>query len=322
MFQINNCQTSNITFFGKNSRIVAPVDFRARQTNSLEKTQNMDTLTLAEVQHKKKKRIALLCTLALASITGILFAKNYKTHYVKKAQKTFQEVFLRKDISEEETVQMIERYKNIKKMKRKDSRENYTKALFEETKANFGFKDRPLKLTFEEGRGKEYGTMALDNSKLNITPNCPLNRMINTMTHEFRHAKQHELVINYSTESRLEALFLIMKQKNRNTEEFRKLLDIVGDEIIEKYPKENSDTILRKALEDTRITRYLENNFGKLSPDNIPKEYEEYTQKLIEARKKYKLPEEDFDAYWNNFTEQDARNAGQKISRLLWFIPI
>ena len=56
--------------------------------------------------------------------------------FINKTQKIFKKVFIRDDISREETVQILNHYKNIGKIKDK---EKYIKALFNETKTNYGF---------------------------------------------------------------------------------------------------------------------------------------------------------------------------------------
>ena len=60
---------------------------------------------------------------------------------LKQLQKTFQDVFLNPDISIGEAKIMFDRYKEIEKI---EDKTEYTKALFEEAKRNFGFKNSKI----------------------------------------------------------------------------------------------------------------------------------------------------------------------------------
>ena len=209
----------------------------------------------------------------MGAIYGV---KKYQVKNIKNIQKAFQETFMRDDITVEQTKEMLKRYKEIEKIK---DREEYIKALFEEAKKNYGFEKNPIKLIFEDKKGSN-GFCKGDNSAICITPSCSRSRILNTMHHEFRHAKQH-----------------LYSQPERY---FRDKLNNIMDAYIDK----NQSITPEKAIE-------------LLRQEVIPEKYQEWANKCRTARANYAGMEKDFVATWNNFMEVDARQAGRSIDKFV-----
>ena len=80
-----------------------------------------------------------LGTATMTVLSGIIGIRKYKANYIVKAQKLFQEMFFNKDITREQTIEMLKKYKEISKIQDK---EEYIKALFEETRTEIRILER------------------------------------------------------------------------------------------------------------------------------------------------------------------------------------
>ena len=69
---------------------------------------------------------------------------------IPSVQQTFKEVFLREELTEEETVQILNKYKELEKIKVTGSRKEYVNALFEIAKQNYGFSAKSTKLIYDD----------------------------------------------------------------------------------------------------------------------------------------------------------------------------
>lgn len=250
-----------------------PVLSQPLNRDSVQINQNRKT----EPSNNKKRNILLgIGATAVATLGAIYGVKKYQVKNIKNIQKAFQETFMRDDITVEQTKEMLKRYKEIEKIK---DREEYIKALFEEAKKNYGFEKNPIKLIFEDKKGSN-GFCKGDNSAICITPSCSRSRILNTMHHEFRHAKQH-----------------LYSQPERY---FRDKLNNIMDAYIDK----NQSITPEKAIE-------------LLRQEVIPEKYQEWANKCRTARANYAGMEKDFVATWNNFMEVDARQAGRSIDKFV-----
>ena len=103
--------------------------------------------------------------------------------------------------------------------------------MFEEAKKNYGLEKSPIKLSFQD---KEIasGFCQRDNSVISITPKCSRSHILNTMHHEFRHAKQHIYALpEYSVLNKCEEI--IAQGKDKSLEEMEELM--IKEVAPEKY---------------------------------------------------------------------------------------
>ena len=300
-------------------------------TNSLERTPTIDTL-VKPTQNKTKKTLLTLGALALTGVGIFVAIKAGKAHQQKKAiqeiekkfadlqnditkvQKTFKEVFLREDLTEKEALEMLNRYKDVEKLGITGTKEEYIKALFKEVKQNYGYKDTPIELLIKEPSLKKIkGECNRLNHSVMINPNYDNSSIFNTMHHEFRHAKQHQLAHNIDP-TMIDLHFLKAVEKFTPDEYFK-----VQDSLIERgvdIEQEMTEKLKEhfSLLYDKMITRYL----GKSSINNIPKSQQELAQKLAKSLKECTYDEyhKYGEYYKSRFFEEDARFAGESIAKL------
>ena len=261
---------------------------------------------VVEISRDKKKNKALKVFLigwGIKIIVGFAGIKLYKKHYINKAQETFKEVFMRDSISKEETIEMLKRYKNIKKIKDKDE---YIKALFEETKKNYGFQDGNLELKFFDSKERPNtgGFVQKFKNQININKDRKPLEILNTMNHEMKHKQQEYFMMNYCGDAKT-----CVENFTANVHKGK-----LSNSFIKELLAENPNWLKQF-------------NLKKLDKNNVPEKYREYTEHLLKDLKIYeeskiidgKINKE----YYDNFLEVDARNAGDKMRKLLsWFIPV
>ena len=157
-----------------------------------------DTFESSNVKPKKLSKTAKWC-IALGSTAVVIGGAiiGIRANYAKVAQKTFQNIFMRDDITKKEALEIIKRYKEIEKIQDK---EKYVKALFEEVKRNYGLGKTDIKLTMLENnlQGKSVATSDCLNRAINMPLSLERKSMFATMHHEFRHAKQNDLMYSLS----------------------------------------------------------------------------------------------------------------------------
>jgi hypothetical protein len=208
-------------------------------------------------------------------------------------------VFLRSDISEKETIEMLDRYKEVEKIGITGTKEEYIQAVFKEAKRNFGFEDCNFKLKLCAGKtsknGKTIASVTRLSTRVEFDPSTEIARVQNAMHHEMRHMKQHYLAVNYDPQSYINAA------SNHVPKEF-------------KLDKKGFDEVLEDSLNDIKESF----NLRDFSGDNVPVELREYAQKCIEAERNYVDAHENYDKYYNNFLEIDARHAGSEIDKLFY----
>lgn len=274
-----------------------------------------------QVKNKKQK---VLAGLAIVTVVGIVGVKSYRSYYINKAQRTFKEVFMRDNITKDETIKILKRYKEIEKIKDK---EKYAKAVFEEAKKNFGFENKPISFMIKDlPDSKAWGGC----SKFNDFIETDLKKgnregLLEHIHHEFRHAKQHEITFNQFPEY-AEELFM---KKFIFSDEF---IEIGTDEM----HKLSREWVLNGAKPDDGIYSRLKNEYknevqkliknyiGDLSPDNVPQKYKEFAKKCQENQRNYIDIDKDEEKYLKQFVEEDARTAAGKIAKLLkdFIIPV
>ena len=332
-------QVNNLDTVQNNTTPQMNTTFKANPvvtTNTLERTPTTDTL-VKPTKNKTKKTLFILGGLTLATVAGVLGIRAYRNNYVNKAQKTFQEVFMRDNITKEETIAMLKRYKKIQKI---ENKEEYAKAVFEEAKQNFGFKDKPIKLIFKDlSDSKAHGGC----HQLNDLIETDLKKgskktLLGHIHHELRHAKQHEIMFNEFPEyAQNKALGKLIKPKAGYEEKVHEVITgkISFDEVFEhpEIAKYYSDCIGKVSLEEAekktiqkfkgKIDELLKKYFGELSPENVPQKYKEFALKCKENNKNYINIDINEKAYRKQFVEDDAYQIQNKIHKLLSrFIPV
>ncbi len=232
-----------------------------------------------------------------AVLGTVLAVKSYRTHQTTKAlnaieqkflklqdnvpevQKTFKDVFLRNDITEKETLEMLNRYKEIEKLGITGTKEEYPKALFNEANKNYGIK--LVELIIENFEKKTVGGSAnhLDNC-IKINPNTKKETLVDVVHHELRHVKQSTLVYNYSPETYRQhcvsvSIFDFDQNLKRSVDKYvdeligsRLVGPVVQQKVAEKF-KVEIDALLRKKI-------------GIPSVDKVPKVQIPLVEKLVE----------------------------------------
>ena len=275
-----------------------------RGTNKVDKTPNEDTVEIGDKpKMSRTKKILLGIGAALVSALGIVYGvKKAQVKNIKNIQKSFREIFMRDDITVEQTREMMKRYKEIEKI---TDREEYAKALFEEVKKNYGMEKSNIKLVFEDKNGAA-GFCKHDNSAISITPSCSRKRMLNTMHHEFRHAKQNELI------NHLDPAMM-------NREAFKAELSEIADEYIDKHPAVSLEDAMshgEKMIRELR-TKRMNEYFAKLDRSKMSQQEYEYIEKIKNSRLNHVDSNDNLIGYWNNFNEIDARKAGRTAEKYI-----
>lgn len=229
--------------------------------------------------------------------------------YINKAQKIFKKVFMRDDITKEETLQILNRYKNIGKIKNK---EEYIRALFNEAKTNYGFEKGSLDIKFFSQytpniNSNLNGIVNIFTPFVNINKDSDKLKILKTIHHEMRHKKQFFMMLNQceTLENFLKAAIGLHKVKpTKNIEE---TIQNIADEITTKFPN------------------WLK-QFGieKLSKSNIQSKHNDYVEHLLKEVSKYKAYKqfdvENNNKYFKSFCEKDARHSSETIQEILTWV--
>ena len=272
----------------------------------------------AKPKMSKTKKVLIGTGIATAAaLAGIMAIGARRVDYIAKAQKTFQETFIRNDISREETINLLKEYKEIYKINDKD---NFVNAMFENAKKNFGLSHLNFKIEKVDLPKSKIASMAPDGT-FTVNKNLDLDKdkLINIIFHEFRHAKQNELMCSKDTKKYLSGIYSrskdVVKQKDSAyCEKLREMAKIKsGNTLSEQQIEEIVDTalehkwtaILKKQLVDKL-------GLGKLK---VPEELNEYIEKCFEAHRNYNAVNPI--KYYFNFLEKDARKSGEGMQRII-----
>ena len=271
--------------------------FFSKKSKNNSDTYNFYYLRQPKDEAKNTNRNRIICGVASLGIFALSVAYGIKKHQVKdikNIQRTFKDVFMREDITIEETKNILHRYKEIEKIKDK---KEYARALFDEAKKNYGLENTDITLEFTK-KGELFGFCRRDNYSVSISPDRPRSGLFDTIHHELKHAKQHAIVYNEYPE---------IAKKNLINIKLRKVVDNLLNSLFNSSPKTGTSNL---SEED-----YMKHYF----PDFTPKEnidiYKKYANALKEGMENYVQAEKDIIAYWNNYTEKDARKAGRLMSK-------
>ena len=237
-----------------------------------------------------------LGVLALSSLS----AKDNSLSLEQKAKKVFSGAFMRDDLSDEETVEIMNRYREIKKIKDDDE---YAKAMFEEAKKNFGFKDADIKLILSEGKIRgDYQTLGKTNPLcgfIEIAKNQDRYGIADSIHHEMRHMKQSYLAFNANPSLYVNNLLinnLIAHNKDEN--DISRIMTV-------QY--------LRDTIEGIKKYMKVENP----SIENIPENKRNFAMQLLYESRNYVTSDADHEAYMKTLEERDAYKIGRMMGDLI-----
>ena len=283
---------------------------RTTESNTLERVPGKDGIQCSKNKKRSltKKILLAVSGTATAALATVYAIKKHQIKDIKNVQKTFQEVFMRDDITIEETKAMLKRYKEIEKIADK---EEYIKALFEEAKKNYGFENSPIKLVIKKLPGKG-GSCESTNERVVIGINSDIRDYLNYVHHELRHAKQHQYAYNLDPEYARN----VFRKKYITKEEYHK----ISEDILDKLPKGDKRTpaeLFKQVQEiaDNKVTEKIEKTFGRLTPENIPEKYKPFAKEMKDGLQNY--TKEDLIEYYFNPVEQDARKAGEAMKKVI-----
>ncbi len=250
--------------------------------------------------NKKGKLAMALAGLSLLAASSVVSAKQYQEFQIDKAQQTFQETFMRDNISREETIEMLERYKEIKKI---PDKEEYLKAMFKEAKRNFGFENADINLYLNEGKiNGKYQILGNTNSLcgfIEITKTQPRDKAADSIHHEMRHMKQVYLGFNANPEQYVKNILISQLNSKGKDEDFIKRV------MTPDYIKDNING----------IKQYMK--IDNPSVENIPEKDREFALKLLKESGNYISSEADHEGYMSTLEERDAYNIGHKMGKLI-----
>lgn len=217
---------------------------------------------------------------------------NIELQKLRQLQKNFQDVFLNPNISIGEAKIMLDRYKEIEKIQDKSE---YIKAVFEEAKRNFGFKNSKIELAIQP---KEImigyvGSADQAFTRLELREDISKENILETIHHEFRHFKQHYLSYKYAPALYRDAVA-------------KRIESVSGGKV-------------KNAWQDlNKFVEWINQNIGEEAKEGtIPAQYKTFAQKCLKATENYVYPDNSQTGYWDNFLEADARYNSKLIKKLV-----
>lgn len=260
----------------------------------LERSPEQDCIDFIKTQNKRPTLFSLLGKPIIESIDKkVKEAKQRKEieainktcekliDNLTETQKIFQEVFMRKDLSEKETLEMIKRYHDIEIIGIKGDKETYIKELFKEAKSNYGIENLPNEIKIVYGNIRKNPKMLGYTDPfgdVQIRGDLSRKDIFNVVHHELRHVKQNYYAFNF------------------NSEEFVKYSQPKNMEIPEEIFECAYDC--------------------KPDKSNIAPEYIEFAKKSLDAKKTYCSANKNENGYLAQWCEEDAFNTGNKMQKL------
>ena len=213
-------------------------------------------------------------------------------------QSKFQEIFRRKDLTLEQTKEMLAQYKNLERMRidKNVSNQDYIRNVFDVASKNYGLENGNIKLTFSSMKdtGTAGGWRSFGNEVL-VKEKASKEEGFGIIHHELRHAKQTQEVAESLSREEIEQYCkkeCFDTVKNKTMQEFE--TDIwtpdFADEMVENVSRLKRKGVV-KTSEDI--------SFAKKCVNTI----------TISSNK-------DMAGYWNSFKEKDARNAELAMNEL------
>jgi len=276
------------------------------------KSSNVAQSDVVELHKNTTKNVSNEAKLAIGLgiigtiIGGILIHKHFNKNKLKEAfqsveqidkrfaelernlsdvQKKFKEVFLRDDLTEEQTKEILNGYKEVEKLGLKSTKEEYVKAVFEQAKKNYQIYNPQMTIDIK-GRTNwdaSCGFCTHANEGIHITQKGlqeSRSRLFEIMHHELRHAKQNECLYhcypNGSIKAEIYHDYLLYKYPN--FDEFLKVSREIAKEAGtgNYYKKEWLDVANKKF----NIEKVIEERFGKPDPSKVPDEYKKTLEQI------------------------------------------
>ena len=301
---INNVSTNKQNpYLSMDVFLRVPVYLQTGMRGSKMQTDNVE-LTSKQKMSKSKKTLLAIGGIAAAALGTVLAVKGYRSHQITKSlerieqtfsklqenipevQKTFKDVFLRDDITEKETLEMLNRYKEVEKIGVTGTKEEYIQAMFREARNNFKIDISPstisAKIVNEPIMGNERILGFTDPlGWVSIRSNIEHQYISDVIHHELRHLKQRIYSFNLSP-----------------------------DEYV-SFNQPTNMTIPKKMFE-----LHLG---GKADISKIPPEHMEFAEKSRDGMIAYKAVTDDEIVHYAQWVEDDAHKTGQKMAKLLGY---
>lgn len=264
------------------------------------------------VEISKKKGISNNAKIAIGLgvigtiVGGILIHKHFSKHELKEAfnsvekidkrfaeleqklpevQQKFKEAFLRNDLTEEQTKEILNGYKEVEKLGLTSSKEEYVKALFEQAKKNYQIYNPKMTVDFKSRNNLDVscGFCTHANETIHITPKGlqeSRSRLFEIIHHELRHAKQNECLYHCYPKGTVkgEIYHDYLLNKYPDIDEFIEISKEIAKEAGtgNYYKKEWQDVANKKF----NIEKVIEERFGKPDPSKVPDEYKKTLEQI------------------------------------------
>ena len=201
-------------------------------------------------------------------------------------QKKFKEVFLRDDLTEEQTKEILNGYKEVEKLGLKSTKEEYVKAVFEQAKKNYQIYNPKMTIEINSIRGREsaYAGCPMSNETVIITKKgmqMSRSKLFEAIHHELRHAKQNEHLYNTKPDKFKTAVYegVVNEHITKDIKKFQsfyeELRNAVGSTDFSK--KEVQEYIDKEIV---NVSKMIEENFNKPDINNVPENYRETVNKI------------------------------------------
>ena len=221
-----------------------------------------------------------------------------------EVQSKFQEIFRRKDLTLEQTKEMLGQYKQLERLRvdKKVSNQDYIRQVFDVAKKNYNLENGNIELNFSPLKdSKAAGSWESFRNAVTLKENLQKESAFEVIHHELRHAKQTQEIAECLSEKDLENSIKI--------DGFKKVKDILNFTTIEQFEKEVwtpefANSIMNDSLRLKRV--------GVIkTPEDI-----DFAKKCRDADINHVDLDEDMAGYWNSFKEIDARKAELAINEL------
>lgn len=222
-----------------------------------------------------------------------------------EVQKTFQTVFMRDDLTERDTLNMLQEYHKTELIKIKGTPEEYARALFNLAVKNYGLEHAGIKLEFEPpNNSKAAGGWTANRGTVTCKANKSADEYFTIIHHELRHAKQTQAVVENSSDEEYKDYFKRLCYRCAKNDGHVKNIN--------SYEEFEQRILTPDFL---KIVMKPSKKLARKNPQ-ITEESKEFAMRMLEAEKNYTDCDTDMTAYWNADNEKDARFAEIEMVKL------
>lgn len=246
---------------------------------------------------------------ALQKIDQKFDALQEKLPMVRYAFKT---IFMRDNLSEKETSEMLDRYREIEKLRITGTDDEYITALYNEAKKNYGLGDADIPLHIEDvvGGNERIGGCAKELMNLGVYIKRQHGKSVmNEVHHELRHMKQNYIAANYDKDAYMRATLKSVYNKAKK-DKTNFMHNIVKDKDFETFYNSVPEMI------DCDIEA-MEKVVGKFDRAKVREEDIPFAKKCLKAKETTADGISDYKNYRSNFLEEDAYWAGDMMKKLM-----